>query len=411
MQILPNNDRFGFYTVGDFKTYSKLEAVEYSGVTKKPVEWNFNKEVFKKFNWTQEPPGSLEFWYGERARQIREKYDYIVLWYSGGADSHNALMSFVKNNIYIDEIAQFHNLGGTGGDKNSWLNEEVFATSAPVTQELIENNPVYKTTTHRLVDLTDLEMDVLTKDSNQWDYFYKVGNFLSPNALSRSYMREKISDYQKLIDQGKSVCFIYGAEKPCVSNKNKWQVSFFDCIDYAVSPRTQMLNKDWEHNELFYWSDALPQLVAKQAHVIKKYMTQLTPDMVDNVNVVAGTNSRDQYGRFPNESTRPFISATINSVEYHLTTNGLSRLIYPYWIPNVVVCAKPASLAFSDRDTWMFKTNAPDIGQKNYTSGLMNFRKQVQQASPEYWWEWKYDKNIAPYSGGMRACYNYYDLE
>lgn len=411
MPISPNNDRFGFYTVGDFKTYSKLEAVEYSGVSHKPVEWNFNKEVFEKFDWTREPPGSLEFWYGERARQIRERYDYIVLWYSGGADSHNALMSFVKNNIYLDEIAQFHNLGGTNGNKQSWLNEEVFATSAPITQRLIDTNPTYKNTKHRLVDLTDLELDVLTKDNNKWDYFYKVGKFSSPNALARSYMREKICDYQKLIDQGKSVCFLYGAEKPIVSNNNKWQVKFFDCIDYAVSPRTQMLNNQWEHNELFYWSDTLPELVAKQAHIIKKYMLQLTPSMVDNINVVSGPNSRDQYGRFPDEAKRPYISATINNVEYHLTLNGLSRLIYPYWIPDVVVCAKPASLTFSDRDLWIFKSNSPDIGQKNYISGLMDFRNRVMKSSSDYWWEWKYDKNIAPYAGGIRDCYNIYSLE
>ena len=200
-----NHDRFGFYTVGQYKTYSKLEAIEHSGVSKHPVEWNFNKHKFQQFDWMREPPGSLEFWYGERARQIRDTYDYIVLWYSGGADSHNALMSFVKNNIFIDEIAQFHNLGGDSGNKQGWLNEEVFTTSAPITQQLIQTNSIYKNTKHRLVDLYDLQKDVLTKDNNQWDYFYKVGKYLSPNALARSYMRETDPDYLSLIDQGKSV--------------------------------------------------------------------------------------------------------------------------------------------------------------------------------------------------------------
>ena len=97
-----NSDRYGFYTAGSFKTYSKLEAIEHTKITGQPVEWNFNRATFEQYDWTQEPPGSLEFWYGERARQIRERYDYIVLWFSGGADSHNALMSFVKNNIFVD---------------------------------------------------------------------------------------------------------------------------------------------------------------------------------------------------------------------------------------------------------------------------------------------------------------------
>lgn len=405
-----SNDRFGFYTVGDFKTYSKLEAIEYSGVTKHPVEWNFNKDTFNKVDWTQEPPGSLEFWYGERARQIREKYDYIVLWYSGGADSHNALMSFVKNNIFIDEIAQFHNLAGTNGDKQSWLNEEVFATSAPITDQLIQNNPVYKHTKHRLVDLSELEMDVLTKDSNKFDYFYKVGKYLSPNSLARSYMRETIPDYRALINQGKSVCFIYGAEKPKVDNYNhQWFVTFEDCLDYAVSPRTQMAGQEWEHNELFYWSDSLPQLVVKQAHVIKQFMSRLTPEMVDDVHIASSNPAVDQSG------TPKFItagSAKINNYQYYLLYAGLHKLIYPHWQPEYTVCGKPMSLAYSERDTWMFNSNSPDIGQRYYNYGLLQLRQQVKQKNPDYWWEATFDPKLGiPYKGGMKPLYNRYCIE
>lgn len=399
MQTLPNNDRFGFYTVGDFKTYSKLEAIEHSGASRQPVEWNFNRDVFDSFDWSHEPPGSLEFWYGERARQIRDKYDYIVLWYSGGADSHNALMSFVKNNIYIDEIAQFHNLGGDGGNRQGWLNEEVFATSAPITQGLIQNNPVYKHTKHRLLDLSDLQKDVLTKDNNQWDYFYKVGMYLSPNALARSYIREVVDDYRKLIDQGKKVCFIYGAEKPHIEEQQgKWYTIFQDRVDYAVSPRTQKLNRDWEHNELFYWGSDCKELLAKQAHVIRRYMSALTPESADNYHV-----SVTKPNHFP------VASVTINNVRYHLLHNGLHRLIYPNWNPESVVCGKPPSLAYSSRDFWMFNSAAPDIGQRYYNHGLLQARQRIKNANPDYWWEFKFDpKSGQPYNGGMRNFYNRY---
>jgi hypothetical protein len=392
-----NNDRFGFYTVGDFKTYSKLEAIEHSGVTHQPVKWDFNNEKFRRFNWFKEPPGSLEFWYGERARQIRDKYDYIVLWYSGGADSHNALMSFIKNNIYIDEIAQFHNLSGEKGNKESFLNEEVFTTSAPVTQDLITNNPTYRNTKHRLVDLSELQMNVLTKDNNQWDYFYKVGTYLSPNALARSYLRETISDYRVLIEQGKSVCFIYGAEKPHIEEHNgKWYTVFRDCLDYAVSPRTQLLKRDWEHNEMFYWSDDLPQLLAKQAHVIQRYLSGITPELVDNIHV-----SLIKPNYFP------IASVTINQLRYHLLNNGLHRLIYPDWNPESIVCGKPASLAYSARDFWMFNSSAPDIGQQYYTQGLKKMKQIVTNADPKYWFEFDSVPGT-PYKGGMETITNSY---
>jgi len=405
-----SNDRFGFYTVGDFKTYSKLEAIEYSGVTKNPVEWNFNKDIFNKVDWAQEPPGSLEFWYGERARQIREKYDYIVLWYSGGADSHNALMSFVKNNIFVDEIAQFHNLAGTNADKQSWLNKEVFATSAPITQQLIDTNPIYKHTKHRLVDLFDLQKDLLAKDNNKWDYFYKVGRYLSPNSLARSYMRETIPDYCALIEQGKSVCFIWGAEKPYMEKiNNHWYISFKDTIDYAVSPRTQMLNREWEHNELFYWSADLPQLVAKQAHIVKRFLSQLTPASVDNQHVASHERLYDEYGRtlIPDWHA----DVVVNQKKYQLLSNGLHRLIYPNWNPESVVCGKPMSLAYSPRDTWMFNSNTPELGQRYYNYGLLQLRQTVKTANPDYWSEFKFDPMLnIPYSGGFTPFINRYRI-
>jgi len=407
MQSLNNKDRFGFYTVGEFKTYSKLEAIEHSGKTRTPVEWDFNKGIFSQFDWTHEPPGSLEFWYGERARQIREKYDYIVLWYSGGADSHNALMSFVHNNIFIDEIAQYHNLEGSNGNKQSFLNEEVFATSAPITQELIENNPVYRNTKHRLLDLTELQIDVLTKDDNKWDYFYKVGKYQSPNALGRSYLREVVPDYRALIDQGKSVCFIHGAEKPSVEQRNnQWYVSFSDTIDYAVSPRTQMINQEWEHDELFYWTDSLPQLIAKQAHVIRRFMCHLTPAMVDNVYVSTADPVMLGLG-----TTNKLIasSAEINQTNYHLLYNGLHKLIYPYWEPELLVCKKPLSLTYSARDTWMFESNSPEFGQQYYAHGLLHLRQLVRNANPDYWWELKSNPTLGiPYQGGVKPLYNQY---
>lgn len=409
--LTSNKDRHGYYTVGDFKTYSKLEAIELSGKIKKPLQWRFNQAEFDQFDWTQEPPGSLEFWYKKRAQQIREKYDYIVIWYSGGADSHNVLMSFVRNNIFVDEIAQYHNLDGDGGNKRTFLNEEVFETSAPITQNLIANNPIYKHTKHRLVDLSTVQAKVLNQDGNKWDYFYKIGTHPSPNALSRSYLRESVSDYQTLIDQGKRVCFIHGSEKPCVQqNNNQWYVCFSDMVDNAVNPRTQMLDRDWEHDELFYWTPDMPQLAAKQAHVVKRFLTHLTPESIDNINVSSHNQLQDEYGRRVVNSWTADV--TVNHVRYQLLPAGLHRLIYPDWNPDSVVSLKPASLIYSPRDTWMFNSAAPDIGQKYYHHGLLQLRQLIKKSAPEYWWEYKFDPSLGiPYSGGIKMIYNKYPLD
>jgi hypothetical protein len=411
MHAPSNKDRYGYYTVGDFKTYSKLEAIELSGKTKKPLQWVFNQPVFESFDWTHEPEGNLEFWYKQRAQQIREKYDYIVIWYSGGADSHNVLMSFVRNNIFVDEIAQFHNLTADKGNKKTYFNEEVFFTSAPNTQALIENNPLYQHTKHRLVDLTDIQAKMLQQDSNKWDYFYKVSTHMTPSALSRSYLRETIPDYVSLIEQGKRVCFVWGCEKPMVQrHNNNWYVGFKDMVDNAVSQRTQMLNREWEHDELFYWTPDLPQLAAKQAHIVKRFLSQLTPGAVDNINVSAHKKIEDEYGRrVINTHTADVV---VNNVRYQLLPDGLHRLIYPDWNPESIVAGKPLSLAYPERDTWMFNSIAPDLGQKYYSYGLFHLRKLIKNAAPEFWFEYKFDPSTGiPYSGGITPCWNRYRLD
>ena len=106
-----NSDIFGFYQVSNYKTYSKLEAIDYKNVYGGNIHWNFNDELFSSVDWTNEPQSSLWDLYKQRVKQIREKYDYCVLWYSGGSDSHNILHAWLDSGYKLDEIATKYILG------------------------------------------------------------------------------------------------------------------------------------------------------------------------------------------------------------------------------------------------------------------------------------------------------------
>lgn len=408
---MTNKDCFGFYQAGDFKTYSKLEALEFGKKLGLPVSWNFNKEIFGSINWQQEPAGDLDHWYGVRACQLREKYDYIVLWFSGGADSHNMLNAFVKNNLFIDEIAQYHSMEGAQGDKKTLMNQEVFETSAPITTNLIENNPTYKNTVHRLVDISQIIAQVNIIDSNKWDYFYKVNGYFSPGALSRSYIREVLPDYKQLIESGKKVLFLWGFEKPFVSQYNgDWVFSFRDGFDGCVSARSQTLNRSWEHDEFFYWSPDLPELVCKQAHVIKRYLEKLSDNDVDGYHVWAGKPQEDQHGVHANQIEYNTV-ITNRGKTYTLTNPGLHRLIYPNWNPNLLVAGKPASLIFNQRDAWFYNPSNNDIGAAHFGRAVVWLRNHVRDINPGAWWEFKFSQETGrPYTAGLAAMKNHYVL-
>ena len=123
-------DKFGYYTVGEKKSYSKLEVLEWG-----EPEWHFNDGVFSAIDWTIEPPFDLWELYKQRVKQIREQYDYVVLMYSGGADSHNVLSSFLEADCKIDEIATFWDYEKSG-EKDSYLNAEITRVVIPHIKQL-----------------------------------------------------------------------------------------------------------------------------------------------------------------------------------------------------------------------------------------------------------------------------------
>jgi hypothetical protein len=85
----------GYYTVDGIDFQSKIQACIFANKHNKKVEWKFNNQAFDTYNWSIEPEQSLDQLYDRRANDLREKYDYLILSYSGGADSHNILMALL----------------------------------------------------------------------------------------------------------------------------------------------------------------------------------------------------------------------------------------------------------------------------------------------------------------------------
>ncbi len=94
-----NNLRFGYYKIGNDVVFSKIEALELADRKNLPISWHYNDDIFDSVDWKTEPKFTLSEIYKSRAQQIRKSYDYIVLFYSGGADSHNMLESFLHQLI------------------------------------------------------------------------------------------------------------------------------------------------------------------------------------------------------------------------------------------------------------------------------------------------------------------------
>ena len=342
MTILGNNkDRFGFYRVGEFKTYSKIEAIELHRRLGIHPHWDFNEAEFSQYDWTQEPVESLEQLYAKRAWQIRNAYDHLVLFYSGGADSMQVLNTFIKNKIPFEEIVTY-NYESAEPDPNSFFNGELVHVAYPDIKRWQDAGVKFQ---HRHIDLSQISYDILHSKKFDLDRGYYSNSLFGMNNLARSHIREKTDDYQQIINRGKKLVFVWGADKPRLYRENnRYCLKFLDIIDSAVNPRTQIVNREDEYDELFFWSPDALDLMCKQGHVLRRFViaNQLFSD------------KKDRYDIREEENIR-YIDPMTGRERYTNYRNAINILIYQGFDPNTYSVGKPASKLFSPREAVFIK--------------------------------------------------------
>ena len=358
---MKNPDNFGFYRIADFKFYSKLEAMEMHAQTGIHPHWDFNEAVFSSMDWTQEPVETLEDLYCQRAQQLRNEYDHLVLWYSGGADSDNVLHSFINNDIKLDEVASFVNYEATK-EKINFLNAEIYEVAS---EKILQAKLKQPDLTHRIVDLCQPTIDEFQNKESKFDWIYHFHSIITVNAVARQRLPLAVKEWRDMFEQGKKVGFIFGAEKPRISqtSSGNYVFKFLDVLDTMVSAGAQIRNDPWDNPEFFYWTPDCPKIVIKQAHILKKYLKYA-----------------DTTSHWMTETKVDLASKKINGKTWWLSMDGVHTLIYPKWQP-VLYQFKPKSPLFSARDTWFMEMNDGEDSWRIWRNGL----EKRWQAVDDYW--------------------------
>jgi hypothetical protein len=336
-----NPDKFGYYEVDNRTTYSKMEAAEWAHLNKSKIRWNFNDEIFSKIDWSQEPKESLWELYKSRARQIRAAYDYVVLWYSGGSDSHNMLLAWIDAGLKIDEIATTWNYETTGDPQNHY-NAEITNVVLPDIKKLQESGIDFK---FRIIDMAEPSLKLF--DVWGTNFEYNINCHFSPNNPARAMLRETVSDYKNMIAQGKKLCFVWGKEKPFIDHdpvSNKFYTHFLDNGDNCVSPYVQSRYYEGWYDEFFYWTPDFPLIPVKQAHVLINFAKYA--DAVNTVGVHRTHDEAEQY----NTGIRLLKTVSVKS-------NVVKLLLYPKWSNDIFSNGKTSSFTYSMRDDWFFLGN------------------------------------------------------
>jgi hypothetical protein len=267
----------GYYTVDGLEFDSKIQACLYANDLRKEVKWHFNNEAFESYDWKNEPDESIDSLYDKRAKELREKYDYIIVSYSGGADSHNLVMSFLRQGLLIDEIvvntmSQITNkiviLDPTVKNAENAAAEHELQT-VPRLKESQKASPNTKIT---ILDLSDFLLNSWLKIGDaRWIIDKREG--LNPLNVTRfNYIH--FNDVRNRFDKHKTIALVLGVEKPRVTigPDNGIYISFSDRASNIVTVAEHLREYTNSKVEYFYWSPNSIDILCKQAHIIKRWL-------------------------------------------------------------------------------------------------------------------------------------------
>lgn len=269
-QISQHRLKHGHYVV-DGKTYNNKFLALSNRNSSSDMKFYFNDDEFSKVNWSQEPAEDLYELYRQRAQQLRDQYEYLVLYFSGGIDSITILNVFLENKIPLDGVVMYGTwkLDQKYQDKNLDVIEQN-RVGVPLIRALEQK---YKTKINLyLLDTTDMY-----KNFKSDDFVYNVNTFLGPRMFCHNFYWQD-PWMQNWIMKG-NTAFIRGIDKPRVFvENNAWHLGFLDTQIIDSSP-AGLYNKycDYAITEYFFWTPDFTPLIVKQAHTIIDYFEKHLP--------------------------------------------------------------------------------------------------------------------------------------
>ena len=367
-------DRLGYYQVGWKKFHHKTLALIESKKTRYKVEWVFNNTVYSSIDWSIPISESLDTLYTRRAQQLRDKYDYLVLYFSGGADSTNILNTFIDNNIFLDEIVmQYPEPTVKNFNIEDTSNKNIYSEIKYQAVPTLNNLSLHPNTKIRYQDFAKPLLDLLSSDD--WFDTIPMGTNISPSGIGRQVSQVTEPHILELCSKGKNIAQILGVDKPLVYNDGVEYYAYFSDVSAMHSPpvdftQNEIFNNLY-HTEFFYWTPDIPEIVVKQSQLIKAYC-----ETSNSAKTAIMSSMKKHIGEF-----RPLLHSIIYS-------------------PNLVISwdpEKPTSEIVRPMDDWFWKSASyQQIG--NYTSVIDYLRNNT---NAEYMINNNIDNGLSAHTTGF----------
>lgn len=345
----------GYWEAGGHYFFNKAECLRYaSQVQDFNVKFHYNDEFYQSLNIRQEPTESLEELYRQRAQQLRDKYDYLVLSYSGGSDSFNVLNTFLKNNIKLDCIAisypvkAIEKLLPSFNPEDRQAGNIIFEYTHAAMPKLHEVAKLSPETEICVLDHTDIAINMILGGKLQ---IMPVGGIGAAPGLAGHYLiGQKVREYS---DKGKTA-YVTGVDKPRMGynpTTKKFGV-WFDDISLVLGNYTKDLYSGFRPNtEHFYYSTDFPELWVKQCHVVKRAVepiVSLEPEL-----------RPEYFKRMHYVNSKGSIILYTHNIFY-------KKLLYDGWHEGIFQATKPSGYFFQEHSDWYLKSDLTSHREKDF---------------------------------------------
>jgi hypothetical protein len=320
----------GYYKVDQEIFYNKFQALIYASKKNKDVKWIYYDDLYdnvceniKLFD------VSLEEIYKKRAIQLREKYDYIILNYSGGSDSHNILQTFLKNNIQLDMI--FIQWPTSLMDKNLYLPNVIDKSNFNFHSEwdfVIKKDIEWLSKYH-----PDIKIEIAdwaqTIDLNFYNDELFENNVTNLPSIARSQKQNTFSKTESVLsNKGLKVASIFGVDKPAIGIKDNnfyFRMADTSCMAHVNPENPTGL-------EYFYYTPDMPEIPVIQCYKMYQHY-------IKNPNIFyMKTDLKTRLELYPH---------TIHDSSYddlHNYWEVFKSICYPHWDFSRFQAEKPFSV-------------------------------------------------------------------
>jgi hypothetical protein len=334
----------GFYQVADQVYHNKLLAFSHAFSIGHFPHWNFHDDFFSKIPWNIEPVEDIETLYKQRAQQIRNDYDYIVVSYSGGIDSYTTAESFVKNGFKLDVLLN-------RGESASWSNMTDFSSKNLNLESVLTAYPQFKKLKEYQSDLEFKRIDWGSNLLNHWDQenlHIDQYNFFAANLLGKKYIHHHFPEIEKYYKP----LLLLGLDKPQIYKiDGKYFITFVDerITSHAMQEIDMDLNNPFSCMS-FYWHPDAEKILRKQVHLIVKWF-----------------NNHPEWSYLLN-----FPHRTVNGAKSNQRVNEydeiVKHLIYPLWDPKTWQTDKAGYTFYVEEEYWFREKLNERIGVQKWKS-------------------------------------------